>query len=252
MAIIEIKAADLNVGDVYDTRCGVGDLAWATITHVEHFTLPGGGDRIGITYEGDAICNSRILVARSTVRIKAETPEADAPIIHAEELDEQGHSTGHALCGQDGPLANSSWQVTCEKCLTWHDEPSVTSASEFARTVCPPRDHQAALPRTRSGKPGTAIQRAIAAYRNRAVLTAAQYLASLGADSNTIRRYASAFGRKLAQAYRSATGSEPVRSGWAVAHHRLIPVYAYGRDQAALLATVARTYKPTAALVEVG
>ena len=114
-----------------------------------------------------------------------------------------------------------------------------------------PMDHQRKAPRSRSGKPGTPIQRAIAAYRNRSVLTAAQYLASLGADSETIRRYASSFGRKVAQAWRSATGSEPVQSGWAVAHHRLMPVFAYNRDQAALLATVARTYKPTAALTEV-
>lgn len=112
-------------------------------------------------------------------------------------------------------------------------------------------DHQPKAEHPRTAKPGTPIQRAIAAYRNRSVLTAAQYLASLGADSETIRRYASSFGRKVAQAYRSATGQEPVQSGWAVAHHRLIPVYAYGRDQAALLATVARSYKPTAALTEV-
>lgn len=114
-----------------------------------------------------------------------------------------------------------------------------------------PMDRQRKAPHARAAKPGTPIQRAIAAYRNRSVLTAAQYLASLGADSDTIRRYASAFGRKVAQAYRSATGQEPVQSGWAVARHRLIPVYAYRRDQAELLATVARTYKPTAALVEV-
>ena len=114
-----------------------------------------------------------------------------------------------------------------------------------------PNDKQPAQPRSRSGKPGAPIQRAIAAYRNRSVLTAAQYLASLGADSDTIRRYASSFGRKVAQAYRSATGSEPVRSGWAVAHHQLIPVYAYGRDQAELLASVARGYHAAAALVEV-
>lgn len=114
-----------------------------------------------------------------------------------------------------------------------------------------PMDHQRKQPRARSGKPGTPIQRAIAAYRNRQVLTAAQYLAALGADSDTIRRYASAFGRKVAQAFRSATAQEPTQSGWAVAHHRLIPVYGYGRDQAELLATVARGYHVTAALVEV-
>lgn len=114
-----------------------------------------------------------------------------------------------------------------------------------------PNDKQAARPRTRSGKPGTPIQRAIAAYRNRSVLTVDGFMKALGADDDTIRRYRSSLGRKISQAYRSATASEPVQSGWAVAHHRLIRVFAYGRDQAALLATVARTYKPTAAFAEV-
>ena len=112
-----------------------------------------------------------------------------------------------------------------------------------------PMDRQRKQPRARSGKPGTAIQRAIAAYRNRSVLTVDAFMKSLGADGDTIRRYRGSLGRKIAQAYRSATGSEPVQSGWAVAHHRLIPVYAYGRDQAALIATVARSYKPTANLL---
>lgn len=115
-----------------------------------------------------------------------------------------------------------------------------------------PMDHQRKQPHARSGKPGTPIQRAIAAYRNRSVLTAAQYLASLGADSDTIRRYASAFGRKLAQAYRSATGSEPVQSGWAVAHHRLIPVYAYQREDAEILRHAAASYPKTSFLLTIG
>lgn len=114
-----------------------------------------------------------------------------------------------------------------------------------------PMDHQPKAEHPRTAKPGTPIQRAIAAYRNRAVLTVDAFMKALGADDDTIRRYRGSLGRKIAQAYRSATSSEPVQSGWAVAHHRLIPVYAYGRDQAALLATVARAYKPTAALVEV-
>lgn len=114
-----------------------------------------------------------------------------------------------------------------------------------------PMDHQPKAEHPRTAKPGTPIQRAIAAYRNRSVLTVDAFMKALGADDDTIRRYASAFGRKVAQAYRSATGQEPVQSGWAVAHHRLIPVYAYGRDQADLLATVARGYHVTAALVEV-
>lgn len=112
-----------------------------------------------------------------------------------------------------------------------------------------PQDKQTPQPRHRADKPGTAIQRAIAAYRNRSVLTVDGFLASLGADPDTIRRYRSSLGRKVAQAYRAATGQEPTRAGWAVAHRRLIPVYAYDRQQATLLTTVASSYKPTAHLL---
>lgn len=114
-----------------------------------------------------------------------------------------------------------------------------------------PTDHQPAQPHARSGKPGTPIQRALVAYRNRSVLTVDAFMKALGADDDTIRRYRSSLGRKIAQAWRAATNSEPQQSGWAVAHHRLVPVFAYQRDQVALLASVARSYKPTATLVEV-
>lgn len=114
-----------------------------------------------------------------------------------------------------------------------------------------PMDHQRKQPRARSAKPGTPIQRAIAAYRNRAVLTVDGFMKSIGADDDTIRRYRSSLGRKIAQAWRAATGSEPTQSGWAVAHHRLIRVFAYGRDRAALLAETVRDYKPTAHLIGV-
>lgn len=114
-----------------------------------------------------------------------------------------------------------------------------------------PMDHLPKESRSRSGKPGTAIQRAIASYRNRAVLTVDAFMKSLGADGDTIRRYRGSLGRKIAQAYRSATASEPTRSGWAVAHHRLVPVFAYGRDRAALLTATVRDYKPTAHLIGV-
>lgn len=112
-----------------------------------------------------------------------------------------------------------------------------------------PTDHQPAQPHARSGKPGTPIQRALVAYRNRSVLTVDAFMKALGADGDTIRRYRSSLGRKVAQAWRAATGSEPVQSGWAVAHHRLIRVFAYGRDQAELLADTARSYKHTAHLI---
>lgn len=90
-----------------------------------------------------------------------------------------------------------------------------------------PMDHQPKQPHTRSAKPGTHIQRAIAAYRNRAVLTAAGYLASLGADDEFRRRFSSSFGRVAAKVYRAECNAEPARSGWAVVSGRLTPVFAY-------------------------
>jgi hypothetical protein len=112
-----------------------------------------------------------------------------------------------------------------------------------------PQDHLPKQPHRTTGKPGTPWQRAVAAYRNRSVLTAAGYLASIGADAETIRRFASSFGRKVAQAYRAATGSEPTRNGLALVRGQLMRVFAYG--DRALLASVARDYHATAALAEV-
>jgi len=71
-----------------------------------------------------------------------------------------------------------------------------------------PMDHLRKTQPVRSAKPDTAIQRAIAAYRNRQVLTVDGFLASLGADPDTIRRYRSSLGRKVAQ----ATAPPPARS----------------------------------------
>lgn len=96
-----------------------------------------------------------------------------------------------------------------------------------------PTDHQPKTERTRSAKPGTHVQRAIAAYRNRSVLTADGYLAAAGASRALIAKYRSAFGRAAAKAYRAATSSEPTQSGWAIAHGRLLPVFAY-QDRALL------------------
>ena len=115
-----------------------------------------------------------------------------------------------------------------------------------------PMDRQRKSPRPRTGKPGTPIQRAIAAYRNRAVLTVDAFMKSIGADGDTIRRSRSSLGRKVAQAYRSATGQEPVQSGWAVAHHRLIPVYAYQREDAEILRQTAASYPKTSHLIKIG
>lgn len=116
-----------------------------------------------------------------------------------------------------------------------------------ALTLPKPQDHLRPQPRRRSGKVGTLHQRAMLAYRNAGKTTTADYLASLGADTDTIRRFASPFGRKVAQAHRAATGSEPTRNGLALVRGQLMRVFAYA--DRALLATVAREYHATANLI---
>lgn len=115
------------------------------------------------------------------------------------------------------------------------------TASEYARSICRPLDRQPAQPRRRAGKPGTHVQRAIVAYRNRAVLTVEGYLATVGASRALIAKYRSAFGRAVAKAHRAATGTEPVQAGWAIGHGRLVPAFAY-QDQA-LLDSVLAAYE---------
>lgn len=69
-------------------------------------------------------------------RAEADDPAnwADGTPVHAEELDEHGRGTGHARCDTgdgsfvDGPIADSAWQVTCEKCLTGEAEPVATES----------------------------------------------------------------------------------------------------------------------------
>jgi hypothetical protein len=112
-----------------------------------------------------------------------------------------------------------------------------------------PQDHLPKQAHRTTGKVGTAHQRAMLAYRNAGKTTTADYLASIGADAETIRRFASSFGRKVAQAYRAATGSEPTRNGLALVRGQLMRVFAYG--DRGLLASVARDYHATAALAGV-
>lgn len=66
---------------------------------------------------------------------------APEPIVHAPELDEHGYPTDHARCDRGegefngGVLAHSSWQITCEKCLAWPDEPSASDDAESVAQV---------------------------------------------------------------------------------------------------------------------
>lgn len=186
-----------------------------------------------------------------------ETQSADAPV-HAEEIDEHDRPTGHALCdlgdGEfvDGPLANSSWQITCEKCLAWHDEPTA-SASEYAHQICPPQDHQPAQPHRPARKPGafnSTVRRLhnlrLIAERVNApagILTVAARLAERGAPADLIRRYASPVGRKVAAAWRNTTGTEPEQRGLAVSGRRLVWAAGYRADDRALIDSVIDAYE---------
>lgn len=76
-------------------------------------------------------------------------------------------------------------------------------------------------------------------------ITAAEYLAQLGADEAFINSYASPYGRAVAKAYRSAFGAEPARSGLARRGVRLVPVFAYTADEADALYEAAQDYKRT-------
>jgi len=80
---------------------------------------------------------------------------------------------------------------------------------------------------------------------NLGFLTAAEYLAELGLDEAFIYSYASPFGKAAAKAYRSAFGVEPAKSGLARRGMRLVPVFAYGADEAGVLYEAAQDYKRT-------
>lgn len=84
---------------------------------------------------------------------------------------------------------------------------------------------------------------------NAGKVTTADYLRQLGADDAFVTSYSSPYGRTAAKVYRAETGTEPVKSGLAVRGRRLVPVFAYGADDAAILDKAAREYKWTAELI---
>lgn len=69
MEIVKRRADSLIPGDVFDTRCGVGDLAFAGVLSVRVIEndSPGAQDRIEITLAGDVISNTRTMLAGSVV-----------------------------------------------------------------------------------------------------------------------------------------------------------------------------------------
>lgn len=69
-AITTKRADEIIPGDVFDTRCGVADLAWKTVLRVRVIERAAPHqDRIEVTLDTDAMCPTRQMVASSTARV---------------------------------------------------------------------------------------------------------------------------------------------------------------------------------------
>ena len=69
--ITQFRADAVIPGDVFDTQCGVGDLAHAVVLKVRAIENdnPSAQDRIEFTLSGYGITSTRVLLASSLVRI---------------------------------------------------------------------------------------------------------------------------------------------------------------------------------------
>lgn len=131
------------------------------------------------------------------------------------------------------------------------------TASQFARSVREPRDRQPKSQRARSAKPGRfdSAQRRrfnlaqVAARVNSGVVTAASYLRDLGADDDTIRRYASQLGKRV-KALAAAKGITPTLAGLAVVGRRLVRCLAYDIRDVEILRAATADYGRVSFLVE--
>lgn len=75
------------------------------------------------------------------------------------------------------------------------------------------------------------------------VLTVADALRERGADADLTRRYASPVGRKVAEAARKATGTDPAQNGLAVAGRRLVWASGYTSADRPMLDAVIDAYE---------
>jgi len=76
---------------------------------------------------------------------------------------------------------------------------------------------------------------ALVARVNAGRLTAASYLAELGADGDTIRRYAATLGKKIKAAYEAKRGTQPERTALALVGHHLTRCFAYDAGDVEIL-----------------
>lgn len=77
--IIEIPADEILVGDIIDTRCGIGDCAWKAVTAKRIIERTHGADRVELTIDTGAMCNTRETVASSIYHVIPASPLRGTP-----------------------------------------------------------------------------------------------------------------------------------------------------------------------------
>lgn len=159
-------------------------------------------------------------------------------------------------------------QATQRNCAEtpFHMERVKEAPSVVARRICPPMDRQpkcsapariGRAARARVGRFDSAARRRDVLARvvqrvNAGLVTVAGYLTQLGADQDTIRRYASQVGKRAKAAYAAKFGVEPARSGLAVVGRHLARVFAYDEADVEILRQAAVSYPKTSFLIEIG
>lgn len=126
----------------------------------------------------------------------------------------------------------------------------------IALSLPKPLDHQPKQPHRPARKPGSLNSvtrrqynlRLIAQRANAGVLTAASYLRDLGADDETIRRFASQLGKRV-KALAAAKGVQPSLMGLAVVGRHLVRCLAYDIRDVEILRTATAEYQRTAHLI---
>ncbi|ACU71854.1 hypothetical protein Caci_2945 [Catenulispora acidiphila DSM 44928] len=126
-----------------------------------------------------------------------------------------------------------------------------TTNASLATTARVLRTHAA---RTRVGTHMSVARRyavldALIARTNGALITAASYLAGIGADQAFIDRFGSAFGTKASKAYQAKFGCKSRRTGLARRGLRLFDAFAYTANEMPILNEAARSYARTSNLI---
>jgi hypothetical protein len=82
----------------------------------------------------------------------------------------------------------------------------------------------------------------LVARTNRGKVTVAEYLESIGADADLIRRYAPTLGKHVKAAYAATHGTDPKRTGLAIVGHHLVRTYAYSPADLSILRAATAGY----------